>query len=569
MNYINPSELQPEQIVSLENAYVDFKGNVKSISEHCGIHYTTVYRYFKKQFRGKNQTRADKGTSRKLSPQQVKVARASFDFWYCENAQKNVKLCIRKVKLDTGITLPRRLADKWAAAIASTHTLKHYYKDFISQNTYHHRRDLWNEYPSFMDCVVSDVWKIDDPYVSAEDKKKIDEELALLKAKNIQSWERARTKSSTAYALVFMDVKTRYPVEVAICPHSVCGADVKKAMLSVIVNWGEPKQWLLDNGKEFVNKDTMDFLYGVYMSKIGEWSNDKREKKIILKEDEKMINSRPHHPQSKGMIEAAFKILKTQWASYSLSYSPNQFESRKPGAALSSVQPVQTFEELALSLRNFLYGEFIDAPREMFLNPGLAKSHPENKERPQSIKEAFDRAYAVYEKKNVDAYLLAYYYADRRQVTFRSGQLCLTDPVSKLKLYYVPKDYEAVMDYSGQKLTVLIDPKNIFHSWIFKDDTLLSEAADMRYDGSAALTKERATTLGKLQRNIEAIERKKLKRIAEYNTVKESLTVESSDNQLLTTDNQQISEEITSEDDSLWDDLNAEDLTNYQERESQ
>lgn len=566
-SYINPKDLTAEQRVSLENAFVHFAGNVKKISEQLQINYTTVYRYFKNDFRDKYAKRSDAGVSRKLSPEQMALARKCFDSWYCKNAQKNVKLAIYKVKKDIGYTIPRRLADKWASSLAGTQTLKHYYKEFISRFTYHHRRDLWTEYPNFMDCVVSDVWKIDDPYVNDEDKKKIDFELDILKKKNQISWERARTKSSTAYALVFMDVKTRYPVEVAICPHSVCGADVKKAMLSVIINWGEPKQWLLDNGKEFINDDTMDFLYGIYMGSIGEWAKDKREKKVILKEDEKLINSRPHHPQSKGMIEAAFKIMKTQWAVYSSSYSPNQFESRKPGVALSSVQPTQSFEELATSLREFIRGDFLDMEREMFLNPGLAISHPENKQRPKSIREAFDIAYTTYEKKDVDNYLLAYHYADRRKVTLRGAELCFTDPISKLKLHLIPNDLEAVSGYAGQKLTVLVDPKNIFHSWIYSDDKLLCEASDMRYSDHAPLTKERATTLGKLQRNVEAIERKKLKKIEEYNSFKATAIVEDETKQEVIVDEStgEILAEInnseeTASDFDPYDCLDADDL---------
>lgn len=568
--YIHPSRLTADQKLKLNNAYVDFAGNVKKISEATQIHYTTVYRFFKQQFKDKEQSRADKGTSRKIPQDHIGYVRKCFDNWYCKNAQKNVKLAIYKVEKELGHKIPRRLADKWAASLTGTHTLKHYYKDFISTYTYHHKRDLWDEYPNFMDCVVSDVWKIDDPYVNAQDKIKIDAELDAMKKKSITKWERARTKSSTAYALVFMDVKTRYPVEVAICPHSVCGADVKKAMLSVIVNWGDPKVWLLDNGHEFINDATMDFLYGIYMGSIGEWIQDKREKKVILKEDGQLINSRAHHPQSKGMIEAAFKIMKTQWASYSISYSPNQFESRKPGAALSSVQPVQSFEELALSLREFIYGDFIKAERKMFLNPGLAESHPENKSRPKSIDEAFKYAYSTYEQKDVDRYLLAYHYADRRKnVTFRNGELTFVDPNSKIKFHYVPTDFEAMSDYHLQKLTVLMDPKDITHCWIYKDDKLLSEGFDLALSGKLGLTKERASTLGKLQRNIESIERKKLNKIEEYNAFKESITVKDENENEVTVDKTtgeimcevNNGEETIYENEDLLDDLDADDLT--------
>lgn len=563
--YINPSKLTSVQMIQLNNAWVDHSGNIKKISETTNINYTTCYRFFKNQYKPKNEHRADKGVSRKLSVEQLLVAKKSFDYWFLKNAVKSVKLAIYKVKKETGYSIPRRLADQWVSAIKSTHKLKHYYKDFITSNVYHHKRDLWKEYENFLDCVVADVWKIDDPYIPEADRLKINAELDELKKKNQSSWERARTKSATAYALVFMDMKTRYPVEVAICPHSVAGADVKKAMLSIIMNWGDPKQWLLDNGKEFINKDTMDFLYGIYMGQIGEWIGNKREKKVLLKEDSRVINSTAHHPQSKGMIEAAFNILKTQWAGYSVSYSPNQFESRKPGVALSSVQPVLTFEELALSLREFVYGEFIEAERKMFLNPGLAESHPENKARPKTIKEAFHLAYGNFTKTTIDPYILSYYYADRRKATFSRGEVSFVDPNSKLKLHYVPSDFEAASNYAGQKLTVLMNPENIYHCWLFSDDKLICEAMDLRYDGMI-MNKDRATTLGKIQRNIVAIEKKKMQKIEEYNSLK-LVEVKSDENEdIVDTSTGEVlsSEPIHSEDAAgldAWDCIDADDLT--------
>jgi hypothetical protein len=88
LKYIHPDDLTPEQIIKLDEAYEIYQGNVSKISKHCTIHYTTVYRFIKKQYKKKDERRADAGTCKKLSPAQLQIARKSFDSWFAANAQK-------------------------------------------------------------------------------------------------------------------------------------------------------------------------------------------------------------------------------------------------------------------------------------------------------------------------------------------------------------------------------------------------------------------------------------------------------------------------------------------------
>ena len=546
--YIHPNKLSAEQRVSIENAIADTMGNLSATAKLTGLHYTTVYRYIQNQFKDPEQPRSDKGISRRLSAKQIKVARTSFEDWFLKNAQRNVTLASEKVKRETGISIPRRIADKFAQALNATHDMKHYYKEFISRHTYHVRRDNWFEVKNFLDVVVSDVWKIDDTYLSDD-----------LKA-----------QGSTAYALVFIDQKTRYPLEIAVCPHSVTASDVKKGMLRLIMNYGEPGQWLLDNGHEFINKDVMDFLYGIYMNRMEQFDDDKRDKVVVLKEDEKLLRSRPYHPQGKGTIERTFRILKDEWASYSESYSPNQKDSRKPELKLSNVKPTQSFEELAVSLREFVYGDFLTRERSMFLSPHHSVSHDINSDRPVTIKEAYERAYSTYSKRTVDEFLLAFHYADKRIARYYKGAISFVDKLSGLKFEYIPETYDNIIDFSGEKVTVLINPQNVFHSWIYADGRLLCEAKDMRFK-DVDYTKERATTLGKLQRKVTKLERERIKKIQqvernspEPQTAVYSEQTKESETELINDfvpDNNSESDSSCFEDEAgLWDTVDEKDL---------
>jgi transposase InsO family protein len=518
--YIHPDKFPAALKLQADTLYHELNGNIRQIAQELNLDYFCVYRYIKKLYKAKDDPRADKGKSRKFTPELIKVLKPLFERWYIANAQKNVALAIENVEKETGRKIPRRLADKWANSLKGVHTLKHNKKKFIAEHTPHIRRDLYGEYQNFLDCVVSDVWKIDDPYIPEAYREQINKELDELKKTNPNKYYMNRSKAATAYCLLFQDMKTRYPVSITICPHSVTGADVKKGMLRLITSYGMPKQWLLDNGHEFINDATIDFLMGIYFSDTELEGLKQKDKVIMLKaedDEEKeatLVNSIPYHPQGKP-IERSFRILKDEWAAYSESYSPNQFESRKPGLKLSSVQPDHNFTELAQSLDNFILNNFITRERKMFLNPGLADNHPLNLQRPKTIKEAFEMAYSVYNRKDADPFLLAFHYADRRQVTYRNGEISFVDQNSRLKLKYIPNEFETIMQYSGQKVTCLMDPQNIYHSWIFLGKELICEAQDLRFQEGIGLTKERATTIGKIQRKVVQLQKKRLEQIEE------------------------------------------------------
>ena len=498
------------------------KPNYSKIAMKLNINMYALRRFLTGEFKPKDQPRADKGKSRKLTKAQEDIAHRFFKKWFTESAEKNVKLALYHVKKETGISIPERRAYKWAKKLQPAHMLRHDYKNFIRKYQYHQRRDLWGDYENFLDLVVSDVWKIDDPFVPEKDRQAIDDELAELKTKNIHKWMKIRSKAATAYALVFMDVKTRYILDVEICPHSVCGADVKKGLFNVINEYGEPKQWLLDNGHEYINEQTIDFLFGIHMGPLGEYiltKGDTDEKKAQLKEEEKMINSEPYHPQSKGMIESFFKTLRMEWATYSISYSPNQVESRKPSEKISSVQPIKSLYDLALSLLQYLEGDYLDRERSVYLSPFLTAAHPTNQARPKRIRDGFTTAYSDYEKKTIDPYILSYHYAEKHKGDYIAGQIRFTDKLSKEIFYYFPKNQEAMDGHLGEKLTFIIDPACRWRCWIYSGDKLLSEATDLRRENGAPLTRDTAATMGKLRRKVISLERKRLAAIEEIEAI--------------------------------------------------
>jgi hypothetical protein len=474
------------------------KPNLALISEKLNVEYHSLRRYVTGFYKGESP-RADKGQVRKFEKKLVKNLKDRFEAWYLGNAQKNVKQAIYKVQLETGNSIPLQKAYEWARTLDSGHDFKHYYKTFISRHVPHISRDNFGETENFLDVVLMDVWKIDDPFIPETEREKLNNELESLKNSNKKQWEKQRSKASTAYALSFIDAKTAYPLTIVLCPHSVSGSDVKKGLMRLIQKWGIPKRWYLDNGKEFVNRETIDFLYGVHSGEM-EWNPSCTNLKTVeLIDDNNLIFAKPYSPYGKGRLERQFRIWKDEHAAYSPSYSPNMNESRKPGLELSCVQPVQFFEGLAKDLDGFIYGEFLTREREMFFHPGFTRSHEINVNRPKTIQEAFSLAYSNYTPRYVDEFLLAYHYADKRKATFRSGVVAFTH--KQIKLSFIPLHPENLLGYShiNEAITVLMDPQNYYHCWLFDSNRLLGEAQDIRYQKNLGISKDRASYINKIQ----------------------------------------------------------------------
>jgi len=505
--YKHPSEMSAANIVRITNALGDAKfkkpngkPNIRKISDHVQEHYFTVKRFIEGAYKKPDEFRADKGRMRKFKNSQLqKLVKETFVKWFTANAQQNVAYATYKTELETGYKIPVHIAYEWGRTLSGAHDFKHYYKTFIKKHTPHLHIDNWGEVENFLDVVITDVNKIDDPFIPETERGKINLELDALRKTNKKKWETQRTKAATAYQLTFIDRKTRFPLLTVVCPHSVSGSDVKKGMMRVIKKWGLPKKWYLDNGREFVNEETIQFLYGVYSGEM-EWNQSCTNLQVVeLCEQGTTEFSIPYQPYGKGTQERQYRIIKDEHFAFSPSYSPNQVESRKPSLQLSAVQPEKFFEELAKDLDEFIYGDFLTRPREMFLHPGYTATHEINLNRPKTILEAFNTAYQTYEPAVVDEFLLAYHYADKRMKTFREG--CIEFTYKKIKLQYIPEDPALLREYSFVKeaITVLMDPQQIYHCWLFDGKKLLCEAKDIRYETNIGISKDRASYIDKLR----------------------------------------------------------------------
>jgi transposase len=111
--YIHPDKFPAALKLKADTLYHELNGNIRQIAQELNLDYFCVYRYIKKLYKAKDDPRADKGKSRKFTPELIKVLKPLFERWYIANAQKNVALAIENVEKETGRKIPRRLADKW------------------------------------------------------------------------------------------------------------------------------------------------------------------------------------------------------------------------------------------------------------------------------------------------------------------------------------------------------------------------------------------------------------------------------------------------------------------------
>jgi len=513
--YKHPTKLEAVTVIKINNCLDDAefclgngKPNIKKIAEFVNEHYWTVKRFVENSYKAKDDNRKDKGHSRKFNVATLRFLHERFTFFYLANAQKNASQAIYKVKEETGQDIPERKALQWATALRGNWKKTHQLSQFIKEFVPHFPRDNWGDTPGFMHTVIGDVGKYDDTYIPDSVREEIDKQLDELKLKSINQWKKYRAKAHTASILYFIDQKTAYPLLVMVCAHSVSAEDVKRGMLRLIKEWGLPKKWYLDNGHEFKNDDITNFIYGVYKADSDGCEIDTKLKLIELKDKtfwdddtQKIEHSKRYAPYGKGRLERKIRLVKDELAAYSESYSPNAIESRKPELELSAVGPSQFFNDLVLTLDKYMYGEHLTKEREMFYHPKYTKAHPINSDRPKSIKEAYERAYAVYERVEANRFLLAYYYADKTKATYREGSVCFTYK-SLYKMQYIPEDTELLSQFAYIKkaITVLVDPDDIAKCWFFNGNKLLCEGKDYSFSGEFGISQNRAAQISKVQK---------------------------------------------------------------------
>lgn len=507
--YKHPTELTAETIVEINKLLAtetfqkkNGKPNIARIAEFVHEHYWTIKRYLEGNYKKDGENRADKGQSRKfksLTKNRLKELKGTFEWLLLKNCQRNVALTIEKVEMNEGILIPERIAYRWAHAFLAAHKQSHYLKKFIMQDTPHVIRDLWTEYPNFLDCVVADEWKIDEFGVMHHYKEEGYEEII-----------------ATAYAVIFQDMKTRKPVGTVITPHSTTTADTVKAAMQVVRDYGRPKKWLFENAKTWKNEQFLRFILGLYEDdkECGVEFLDYDHLVVLESLTDEVTRTRVGRPEGKP-VERTFRIIKDEFCAYSESYSPNMEDSRKPELMSAHPEVTRTFEELYRDLTLYLENDFLDRKRVMFYNRMLSYAHPENKQRPRTIRVAFDIAYATYEPEKVDELKLAYLYGEKFKRKFVKGMVSFIYPTSAERLSFIPVDIEAMYQYVGQNVVLLVNQYNVHTGWFFDmNRNLICGAKDLREFGS--VNRERANELGKLARDIQRINRRKVKKLEEY-----------------------------------------------------
>jgi len=430
---------------------------IDAVASAYGVDYTTIYRL--KRFR--NDKRKKRKDARRKRFGVPPGAEDLFHDFYLQNAQRNAALALHLVERKfPGVRIPYHYALDWAAELNAVHTATHYASKFENEYTPHIRRDLWAEY-EFLEQVLFDCWKAD-------------------------LWVTENGKQTQPMVIACIDLKTRHVLAWKSVTHSVTGEDVVDVALALVYKYGRPGQILLDNGSEFSNELVMRFLQGCY-------TTEEHEVK------ERVIFSEAYHPQSKAALERLFRIFKDEFCAFTPSYSPNQFESRKPTKRLSHVQGDWTLGEFRTNFQMYLNGLFLTRPRSMWQDPKHTRAHEVNRARPSTMSEALDRAYRTFTPNEIETSRLAVLYAKKFRKRLRGGIFRVT--YLGEQMLYVPA--ELPVERYNETFDVLINPLDLSQAWVLTlDGAMLCEAVDYarrNVAGEVRLTRESAGQVRKLR----------------------------------------------------------------------
>lgn len=447
---------------------------INRVAEHFGVSYHSVYRLWNER-KVERKRREDAGQTRKIIPQ---AARDFFESIYVQNAQgPNVKVAYDLTKRQfSEWDLPLKYFRRFAAQIEPERLRLHQESGFEREYAPRIRRDMWSEF-EYMQRVSMDGWTVPDRVLRKFGLGEMTKKKFTFK-----------NRECSVVVICAVEQKTGDVIAFKAFERSVTKEDVLSLLIDVIQRRGRPTDWLLDNGTEFTNDAVQRFLRGLYTTEEHEVR-------------ERVIFSEPYGPFGKARHERMHKIFKDEFCAFSRSYAPNAQESRKPSKKLSYVEPTHTLDEWVAAFTSYLNGFFRERQRTNWMHPLYSRNAGINANRPRTLNEAVERAYASFTKVEVDPMTLAFLYASKFPAKVRQGlfhapakiglgrklrYLCPTLPTTRYR----------------ETFEVVVNPLNIAQAWVCDmKNTIVGEAWDIQAkNAGSTVTRDEATVYRK-QRN--------------------------------------------------------------------
>lgn len=447
---------------------------VAEVANRFGVSYWSVYRLWREN-KTERQKRSDAGTQRVGVPP---GAREWFKRFYLDNAQRNARLAYEKtVQHFGGLYFPYRYALEWRKEIQIAHRFEHYEGDAENRYSPTLRHDNWAEW-EFMQLVTVDMVTIPDRCIHNGEER-------------------------TIVAGHVRDMKTGWILAKHVVARSFTHEDVMILLLDFVYNWGKPDGVRFDNDPVFKNEVVQRFVSGW-------WTSEEHELK------ERIDFGPSHAPKYKPGHERFHRIIKDEFCCFSPSYSPNRQESRKPTKRLAYVAPTQTLDEWIEKYEHFLHTDYVTRQRTMWMSPHHTRRHQVNQDRPRTMTEAFERAYATFTPRKLEPFRLAYLYARHWVKQLKQNVFALS--YADENFMYIPKTL--MVHREGDHFKLLMDPTNVGHVWVceLNGETVICEAWDPRYEQSG-MPREQAKEVRKYANRVRKAAKEQAKALKQLQSV--------------------------------------------------
>lgn len=472
--------------------------SVQQVADTMGVSYHTIYRLSRHRCIERKRRRDAGQCKTGIHPEAIKL----FDSIYIQNAQgPNVKLAYDlMMRRFEGFKFPYKFFVRRGHELEMIRLAHHQQAQFEKLYTPRVRRDLWAE-SRFMRRVSLDGWVVPDRVLKNTG-------LEHLLGSKFEYIERGKRRDVSLVCIFAFDECTGEPLAWEAYEKSITGDDVMKLLLEVVLKWGRPESWLVDNGSEFTNEQVQRFLRGLYTT---EEHN----------EEQRIIFSEAYQPYGKGRHERQHKIFKDEFCAFSRSYSPNQKQSRKPTRQLSYVKPEHTLQQWKEKFSAYLTGFYRERQRISWMNPAYPPHHPENADRPRTLNEAFDRAYAQYNRVDVDKQKLAFLYGKKFRARLKGGLFVAPSAFAiGRRISYLPAAIP--IERYAEEFEIVVNPSDFSEAWVCDlNHNFVCEASSVFKGQVAAPDRTTAAAYRKVRNRVAKLAKEHARMLAEQTDIEE------------------------------------------------